>query len=92
MENKEKRKRFQLLVIFGFFLIFIAYISYSIYSQSNEINKKVVEIKRLQDELKKIDQENKRLSDPEYIKNEFRKQYNYVEGDEKIINFPDQNK
>lgn len=92
MENKIKRKRIQLLIIIALFLSFGVYISYSIYSQSVEIKKKQNVINQLENELKKLDQENSLLKDPEYIKNEFRKKYNYVENDEKIINFPQNNK
>lgn len=92
MENKAKQKRIQLFIILGLFIGFGCYIGYSVYNQSLEIKKKQAEINQLEQELNKLDHENSLLKDPEYIKNEFRKKYNYVEGDEKIINFPQNNK
>lgn len=92
MQNNEKRRRIRNIIIGSVVLIFVIYFATSIFEQTKEFKKRDLEIHRLQNEISKINKENKLLNDPNYVKNEFRKKYNYVEGNEKIINFPDKDK
>lgn len=92
MDKTQKRKRTIILAVILFISFFSYYFISSIYLQTNEYNKKEKEIKRLQKNINQLKEDNNQLKDPEYIKNEFRKKYNMVEKNEKIINFPETSK
>ena len=89
MNKLEKRQRIAFIIIMMTILFFSYLFISSIFSQKSEFKEKEKEINRLQKEIKSLKEENKQLNDPEYIKNEFRKKYNLVEDNEKIINFPE---
>lgn len=92
LNSKAKRKRFQVMFISILVLIILLSFTFSIYNQSKEYQVKYNEIIRLKKEIKNAKDENKLLKNSNYIKNEFRKKYNYVEGNEKIVTFPQDSK